>query len=74
MDYIPGIFLKEIYKAHRENSLIYENLEIYSIDILNLMMCYTKKNEPSDINNIRPIAIIRTILKIMENNINKIIR
>ena len=82
-DLIPGICLKELYKAQKENSLIYEKLaNIFNryiefnvipkeITTFRLLCLNKKANEPGDINNIRPIAISSTILKLMEKIILK---
>ena len=82
-DLIPGICLKELFKAQKENSLIYEKLaNIFNryikfnaipkeITTFRLLCLNKKANEPGDINNIRPIAISSTILKLMEKIILK---
>ena len=82
-DLIPGICLKELYKAQKENSSIYEKLaNIFNryikfnaipkeITTFRLLCLNKKANEPGDINNIRPIAISSTILKLMEKIILK---
>ena len=82
-DLIPGICLKDVFKAQKENSLIYEKLaNIFNryikfnaipkeITTFRLFCLNKKANEPGDINNIRPIAISSTILKLMEKIILK---
>ena len=82
-DLIPGICLKELFKSQKENSLLYEKLaNIFNryiefnaipkeITTFRLLCLNKKANEPGDINNIRPIAISSTILKLMEKIILK---
>ena len=77
-DLIPGICLKELFNSPDKNPLIYEKLaNIFNryikynaipneITTFRLFCLNKKGNEPGDINNIRPIAISSTILKLIE--------
>ena len=73
-DLIPGISLKNAIK-HDYYNIIKNILNRYLIPdvipeeiITNRFFCLNKKaNEPGDINNIRPIAISSTILKMIES-------
>ena len=74
---------KNLFKAQKENSLLYEKLaNIFNryikfnaipeeITTFRLFCLNKKANEPGDINNIRPIAISSIILKLMEKIILK---
>ena len=82
-DLIPSICLNDVFKAQKENSLIYEKLaNIFNryikfnvmpkeITTFSLFSLNKKANEPGDINTIKPNAISSSILKLMEKIILK---
>ena len=80
-DLIPGICLKELYKAQKENSLIYEKLaNIFNryikfnaiqkeITTFRLFCLNKKADEVGNVDNLRPIAISSTFIKMIESTI-----